>query len=271
MNLYPHTDLNELISCYYINLDSATERRAHMEERISRLSLQFTRISATSGTNLDPELLSGFDRESRIREFSYDLVPNEHACIQSHLRTMQEFLRTDKPYGLICEDDGTFEPHFEQSLSYILHKTSGWEVLRLYTEYGKRYPILGPRAGAPVELVFPRKVIYVSAGILYTREGAKQALEFFKHYSASFDYHLVRSCLDKGVPICGVYPNIMGITNSSSGQSTIDTSEVPRVRFSEDGRESLTQLLRRRLATWHYSIGKLRMRRLLRKVIRIGE
>ena len=109
------------------------------------------------------------------------------------------------------------------------------------------------------------------AGILYTREGAKQALEFFKHYSASFNYHLVRSCLDKGVPICGVYPNIMGITNSSSGQSTIDTSEVPRVRFSEDGRESLTQLLRRRLATWHYSIGKLRMRRLLRKVIRIGE
>lgn len=262
-------DLNDSVKCFYINLDRATARRDSIESQVAQLGLNFTRISATSGDNLDPERLKCYDRQARLKEFPFDLIPNEHACIQSHLRALEAFLQTDAPYGLICEDDCVFEPNFREGLEYAITKTSGWEVLRLHSDYGKRTTIIPASKGAPFDLAFPSKVIYIAVCLLYTRKGAQAILDGFKTYSTAYDFHWGRILLGQDIPVCGIYPNIARTSDPDHEESTISTVEQVRPNFNIAPKASFSQYLRRRLWTWYLSYKKKRMCCLLRRVLRV--
>lgn len=265
-------DINELVKCYYINLDRAKDRRESMESQSLKMGVPFTRIVATTGNNLDPELVKRYDEKARMNEFPFGLIANEHACVQSHLRALQTFLDSGAPYGLICEDDCIFEPGFREGLEYALTKTSGWEVLRLYTDHsGKLTKLLPPHPEAPFELVFPSKIIYVAVCLLYTRKGAQAVLDGFDSYANPYDFHWGRILLSRGVPVCGIYPNIARTSNPNNETSTINTDEQTRQTLETAPRQNFRQFLTRRLWTWYTSYKKHCMRNILKKVLKVEE
>ena len=265
-------NLNDTVTCFYINLDRAADRRESMESQIAQLGLDFTRIRATTGDALDPELIKRYDERARMHEFPFGLIPNEHACVHSHLRALKAYLDTGAPYGLICEDDCIFEPGFRDGLEYAITKTRGWEVLRLYSDHGgKRTDLLPPHPGAPFELVFPSKVIYVAVCLLYTRKGAQAVLDGFRRYSNPYDFDWGRILLGGNIPVCGIYPNIARTSNPNNETSSISTADQVRLSFDGSTRQNLRQLLTRRLWTWYLSYKKRCMCRLLKRVLYVED
>lgn len=85
-------ELGDFWVCY-INLDSRSDRRKHIEAELKSVDLKWSRISATTPMQI---------RES-VRNSSANL--NVLACTHSHLVALQTFIRTDHNHALILEDD----------------------------------------------------------------------------------------------------------------------------------------------------------------------
>lgn len=255
--------LNDLVKIYYINLDRATDRRALMEEQSKRLGLSVTRVAATTADALDPDLLSQYDVALRRKEYQYDLRPAEHACIQSHLRALKMFLATEYQYAIVLEDDSRLTDGFMEGAEYLITKTSGWQIMRLQSELRKYYTLLGPRDGAPCEIVLPKKPMCASTALLYTRQGAERLLAEFEHYASAFDTHMGRSALLKKIPLGATLPNLVDLFETS--ESTIgDRSDMKR-----QNKNSFMQYLRHRVMVVRLSVMKLVMRSLMRRILRI--
>lgn len=255
------------LKIYYINLDRATERRASMEEQIQRLGLEVTRVPATSVENLDPEMNAWYDVELRRREYSYDLRPAEHACLQSHMRTLKMFLESDASYAIVLEDDSELTEKFVEGVKYLLERTSGWEIVRLQSDLRKYDTLLGPRKGAPCELVLPRKPLCASTALMYNRRGAERLVKAFHHYATAFDTHMGRTALLEGIPLCATLPNLVELGPELNAISSIGD----RASMKREHRNSLRQYLNHRLMVARLSARKKAMKRLMRRVLRIGD
>ena len=58
----------------------------------------------------------------------------EYACLLSHLRTLQEFSKTEKKVALILEDDMTLEflPNWSKTMKQIMDNApTDWEIIQL--------------------------------------------------------------------------------------------------------------------------------------------
>lgn len=252
------------LQIYYINLDKATDRRSLMEQQAQRLGLTFNRVSATSAEQLDEELLSHYDVNMRRKEYSYDLLPTEHACIQSHLKTLRMFMETKAQFAIILEDDCRLEDNFVEGIEYLLTKTTGWLILRLQSPLEKYYTIWGAKSGAPCEIVLPCKPMCASTAILYTREGAKIMLKSFEHYCCAFDTHMGRSALLNSIPFGATLPNLVSLSEASECTMIGNRSNMKR-----RNRNSFSQYIYHRFMVMRLSVMKLIMPFKLRKVLRI--
>lgn len=152
-------DGEELVKMYYINLDCVTGRCVSMGEQIRRLKLRVTREAAISVDNLDPAMSEWYDVGLRRCEYSWNLKPAEHACLQSHMRTLRMFLESGAPYAIALEDDSDLTDKFLEEIEYLIEEESGWEIRRLQSDSKKCTALLGPREGVPCEQAFPQAVM----------------------------------------------------------------------------------------------------------------
>ena len=84
---------------FYINLDNANERRSHIETEFMRHSCKFYRVEAIHFTEFMPknETLNSLKNAK------------ETACHKSHMKAIKEFIDSNDEYGVICEDDLTYD------------------------------------------------------------------------------------------------------------------------------------------------------------------
>ena len=122
-------------SVYYINLDGATERRAHMEKTLDDAGLQSAKRFAAINGSLIPE-----DAVESARRQYYPTVSDERTfrntlgCRQSHTDLMRHLADTGHPgeVYLVLEDDMTLPANFSSLTEHILSAAPpGWDVLRL--------------------------------------------------------------------------------------------------------------------------------------------
>lgn len=115
---------------FVINLDSAPERWADVEKSFSATTIPFQRIPAVNGRALHfphKDFSEPLYRWLHGRESN----PGEVGCYLSHALACRTFLETGEEYGLICEDDISFEPQLEQVISDALRHRRHWNILRL--------------------------------------------------------------------------------------------------------------------------------------------
>lgn len=115
---------------YLINLDAATDRRAHMERAFAATGLPLVRVPAIDGRAIalpDP----GYSERLYHRRHGRTTKPGEIGCYFSHLHAIDTFLTSGDEHGLICEDDLNLLPHFDATLAAALRTARHWNVLRL--------------------------------------------------------------------------------------------------------------------------------------------
>lgn len=268
---------------YYINLDRSVGRKLAAEKQAAEHGIDLQRVSAVDGRLLKPEDLAAYDSKRRLSEYRADLSMGEHACMLSHLKTLKAFLETDGEYAVILEDDFLLHPRFKEGIAWLTQKTSGWQALKLYTGNGKLYP-LGKRAldGSEWELVFPKKLPWVTVGNIYTREGAQTVLTCFQRYWMGFDVQWAWHLLTRDIPVCGISPGLVETADPNNLDSTIDeggSRYAPPPTETETGapaqpeppsKLTASQYILHRLCVWRMAIGKLAMRQKLRKVLKIS-
>lgn len=115
---------------FIINLESASDRWAFVENSFARSQCIRCRVSAIDGKQLS--LPHAQYSETFYRWFhGRTSNPRELACYLSHLRAMETFLATDEPYGLIAEDDLVLRPEFDALIALALQHSCSWNILRL--------------------------------------------------------------------------------------------------------------------------------------------
>lgn len=160
-------------------------------------------------------------------------------------------------------------PDFSVGIRYLTEQVHGWQVVRLYTDNSKMYPVCPAVPGAPLQPAFPKKVLWGSVGYLYTRTGAQRLLQHLTRIWMAADAMLATTMLEHGIPVIGVVPNLAGTAFPANEQSDIDDG-CPR-RQQNRLHRSLPMYLRYRAHVIRTAILKARMRSLLRRTISITQ
>lgn len=248
-----------------INLPRAEERRQDIAAQARRLGLDVQFVDAVDGKDL-PHDVPEYDRAERSKRYHYDLTPNEIACTLSHKKALRTFLDSDAEYAVIMEDDAVLADNIEQGVYELIHQLKGWEVAKLYTDDGSYLYSVGDDGGPEscVRAVFPRKILWVAVGFLYTRSGAQKLLEELRSFSLPADMQIGQILLKKRIPVIGVTPSLITTSDPNNEKSTIGTADCPR---EATGYRSPLQYLRYRLSVMQVSRAKKRMIRLMRKLL----
>lgn len=249
-----------------INLPRSAARRAMLaeQERVAGIDIQI--VPAISGAELTPEQKAMYDSGKRDSMFRTALTPNEQACMHSHLKALRTFLESGAEYGAVFEDDVLLPADFRTGIDFLITRVKGWQVVKLYTDNSRLYPICPPIPGAPLQPVFPKKVLWGSIAYLYTRAGAEQILRHLPSFWMGSDASLGKTMLEHRIPVIGVSPNLVGTAFPANEQSDIDDGGS---RQQQTARRSLPMYLRYRASVIRTAMQKNGMRALLRRCIRI--
>jgi len=188
---------------YVINLDRDVERMASLAGSLRGLNLAYVRVSAVLGKEVpnweqlvDAELYGARNRLPMPR-------PGEVGCYLSHLKAMEEFLRTDAPWCVILEDDVEVRPECVEVLA-ALDSQDDWDLVKLFCfHYG--LPVR-KRALTPTHhLVVHLTRTTSSAAYAVNRRAAATLLKSMRPISEQVDHALDRPW-ETGLRIRGVRP-----------------------------------------------------------------
>jgi glycosyl transferase, family 25 len=115
---------------YVINMDSATERMAHMDAELKRVAIPYIRQPGMVGMEL-PYPNENFSDWSYKYLHGRRWAPRELGCYLSHIQCLRNFLQTDAPYALILEDDVKLDDNIKGILESAIEHASDWNMLRL--------------------------------------------------------------------------------------------------------------------------------------------
>lgn len=249
-----------------INLPHAEERRHSILAQGEKLGLDIRVVPAIYGKDLDLQADScGYDRQTRLRLFTHDMLPNEVACALSHRKAIKTFLDSDASYAVVLEDDAVFDPNFNEGIRELTEHLQGWEAAKLFTDDGKLYPICPPFEGAVVQPCFPKKLPWVAVGYLYSRKAAQELYDGFRSFWLAADAHIGRILLERRIPTIGVCPGLIHSGDPNNEASTLDAEGV---RSSAVRRpRTLRQYIAYRLSVIRTALGKRAMRKLMSKRI----
>lgn len=250
-----------------INLPWAEERRGSITAQAQRLGLNVQFVEAIAGRDLTSDVPE-YDKKKRSKAYTYDLSRNEQACMLSHIKALKTFLASDAEYAVIMEDDAMMADNIDAGVHELIDHLQGWETAKLYTDDGgKLYP-LGDKGnvGSNLRAVFPKKLVWVLVGWLWTRTGAEKLLAELGSFSLLADMQIGHIILQKQIPTIGVTPSLITTSDPNNESSTIDTAATPRTLGGD--RRTFMQYLRYRFSVWSIAWLKIRMRRMLRRRLR---
>jgi len=121
------------VPIFLINLDRSADRLARCSQSLSELGLEWERVPAVDGSQLDPDWLSRLNPHPAPHgEWFRRLTAGELGCFLSHLRCWQLIVERDLDCALILEDDFAPEPILSASNLALLGKNpENWDLVKL--------------------------------------------------------------------------------------------------------------------------------------------
>lgn len=110
-----------MLKIFLINLDSRPDRLAYVSKQLDELGLDFIRISAVIGKDLNLEEQRLFDKRGFILEQKKELVLGEIGCAMSHRLIWQKMLDENIDHALILEDDVNIDEYLVDFLKKTIH------------------------------------------------------------------------------------------------------------------------------------------------------
>ena len=131
-------DFNE-IDMYYINIPNNTKRGVDFEKSCKENELSVNRYEGIDSKDITNEMVEQILSSENSGDFKKSVLENNRENIEflgsflSHIGVYQEFMESNKPYCIICEDTVTFNtPSFKNSLNkYMEHMPRDWDIILL--------------------------------------------------------------------------------------------------------------------------------------------
>lgn len=117
-----------------INLDSATDRWAHMREQLQSAGLDYQRVPGVDGSLLQRPHRD-FSEPAYRHLHGRRWAPKELGCYLNHIKALHFFLDSDAKYGLILEDDVWLDPEIKHVLEAAMAHRAHWNMLRKYCQF----------------------------------------------------------------------------------------------------------------------------------------
>jgi glycosyl transferase family 25 len=188
---------------YVINLDRDVERMASLAGSLRGLNLTYVRVSAVLGKEVpdweklvDVELYGARNRLPMPR-------PGEVGCYLSHLKAMEEFLRTDAPWCVILEDDVEVLPSCVPVLASLGEKDD-WDLAKLFC-FHSGLPVRKRALTPSHRLVVHLTRTTSSAAYAVNRRAAETMLKSMRPITEQVDHALDRPW-ETGLRVRGVRP-----------------------------------------------------------------
>lgn len=184
---------------YYINIDRCHERNEFMKGQFERNGLEYYRVPAIIPEDFDKVL--DHKRPLTCKWPGCVTCEYEFACICSHIKAMQEGLKTGDEVFAILEDDIhlPFVIDYEKLVMDIPDDT---EVLQLLILFGNSVTTLYKHYRTSGNLLIDWKYLLPSAGFyLISRQGAQKLVDQFfnsatgKYNFSSSPYQIVADVL----------------------------------------------------------------------------
>ncbi len=118
-------------STYIISLNTASERRRTMTEKLNALGIDFQFFDAVDGRKFDVTSHPNYDRKKRLLFFGRDLKGGEIGCLVSHKLLLEKVAQfPDDEVAFILEDDAILNPNITRIIEKLITSPYPWELVR---------------------------------------------------------------------------------------------------------------------------------------------
>ena len=178
------------LQTYVINLRDASERWTHMKETLDHVGLDYTRIDAVLGKDLEEPIVEFNERRFNILTGKHKNY-GEIGCYLSHIKALTEFLKSDSDYALILEDDVNLPDHLPKLIDEAIAHSQHWDLLRLSSSRDGQYLKI-ENMSFNSELVYNTKVLKNTGAYVINRKAAQACIDKMLPMSLPFDVALDR-------------------------------------------------------------------------------
>jgi glycosyl transferase, family 25 len=217
----------EDINVYVINLDRSPERLAQISNRLSTLQVPFERVSAfdasksdLSTCRIDRQVFTKVHGRKNIRDA-------EIGCHQSHVTALNNFIRSEKTFAVIFEDDIDVGQGLSSTLDQLKEWQEHWDIVPLF-HWHRGTPLRVQHSGDYALNVFLTAVTS-SAAYVVNRHAAKTLLDHMQTQTACVDHELFDTA-SHGLRLRGISPNCITLSEQAN-VSTINTNSSPKPAF----------------------------------------
>lgn len=219
---------------YYVNLEKSTDRRNYMELLFKKENLNVNRFEAIDAEKIKLEDYDKYLQSIPNRYHEPDMkthfinnpkTKGNFGCYLSHLGIMEEFLKTDKEYLMVFEDDSILCDNFQELVNQrVKYVPDDWELLLLgyqivpgsfYMKYNNA------NDNIPIKNGYLSIVTFTGTyGMLIKRHCVEKLLKLLVPMDWYIDHHITALAINKKIKIYGLV-NPLVITY---GNSTITTN-----------------------------------------------
>ena len=212
---------------YVINLDRDVERLASVRGNLTGLGLAFVRIPAVIGKEL-PDWRGHVDMETYAWRNRHDEPRlGEIGCYLSHLKSMEEFLRTEAPWCVILEDDVEVLSACAEVLRSLAERDD-WDLVKLF-HFHSGMPVKKRALGADHHLVTHLTCTTSSAAYVINRRAAETLLKSMRPITEQVDHALDRPW-ETGLRTRGIRPMPVVLAPVAHTTSTIGYQDRAKAR-----------------------------------------
>ena len=217
------------MNTFVINLDKSVDRLAEMTERLDRLGLAFTRISAVYGADLgEGELNRHYDSSLNKRIYRRPLSAGEIGCYLSHRKIWQIMVDKGLSMALVLEDDAELAPELPEVLAVIENLSRPWDLIKLYEPPAKKPVARSISIDNHLSLCQYKKIPSCATGYVVSLAGATKLLRARESFGRPVDDDMQFYWEYSGT-VYGVKPHPI-LCAESGEQSTIGVNGKTRSR-----------------------------------------
>ena len=162
---------------YWINIDKNEKRRTFMSKQFETLNIENHRVSAITPVDFDEVL-----EQKRPLTCNYPgcvTCEFEFACLCSHIKAMQEGLKSGDEYFVIMEDD-IYMPFFIDYEAMVRDIPKDAEIIQMLILYGQTVVHFFEHWKATSQRYIPWLYLLPSTGMyLISRAGAQKLVKLF--------------------------------------------------------------------------------------------
>ena len=217
------------ISYYLINLDSSVERLQQADAELRKHNIEYERISAVDGRQLDVKTYSNYDSVQANKLMGRDLLGGEIGCYLSHLKCLESFLASDSDYVVVLEDDleiiSNLQLLVQESLVWMKAQHVEWYLLnigRQKRKFSRKIHQVGQHDLLKA-YYFPVRTL----GLVWSRVGATLFLQQQNKISAPIDVAL-QVWLSKNGKGLSFMPALVQPNGAESDIDTKKNNKIPQ-------------------------------------------